>query len=103
MKQQNIDWPLVIEEWRDSGESQAAFCRNKNLSYWKFRDALKARSVGQQCSKSKGKTPFVKLPVEHLSENQKPRKAVKPWLVIQLGADGFRFELNFPGGHDVFS
>lgn len=39
-----VDWEEIIEEWRQSGKLQKAYCREKGLSYWTFRDKLKAQN-----------------------------------------------------------
>jgi hypothetical protein len=39
----HIDWNKIIEKWRSSGKKQRAFCQDEGLSYWTFRDKLKAR------------------------------------------------------------
>ena len=30
-------WEGIIEQWRESGKPQRAFCRAKKMSYWSFR------------------------------------------------------------------
>jgi hypothetical protein len=39
-----IDWNKNIKKWESSGKKQKAFCKDEGLSYWTFRDKLKAKS-----------------------------------------------------------
>jgi len=98
MKKQKTDWLLMIEQWQQSGENQAAFCRKRNLPYWSFRDALKRNSDKTKPQKSKKSTPFIKLPETNFPKNQKFPNPDKPWFAISLGSSGFRFEVNFTWG-----
>ncbi len=43
-EKQNHDWPRIVEEWKQSGLSQEAFCKSQNLSVWSLRDHCKTRN-----------------------------------------------------------
>jgi len=38
-----IDWNETIKRWKSSGKKQRTFCLDEGLSYWTFRDKLKAK------------------------------------------------------------
>jgi hypothetical protein len=49
-------WRKQIEDWRNSGLSQQAFCRNRGLSYHKFHYWRK-KLTGELVNKPVNKTP----------------------------------------------
>ncbi|MHC4780269.1 MAG: IS66 family insertion sequence element accessory protein TnpA [Planctomycetota bacterium] len=112
MKKQKYNWPQLIAQWQQSGQNQAAFCRDQGLSYWTFREALKKAdgkpgSNGKQKPRqprSKKEPAFVKLPTEDLTTEPTGNftsamiKDRKPWLSIFIGPKGFQFEINLKWG-----
>jgi hypothetical protein len=61
-KGKQFNWEESIEEWRHSGKTQRTYCREKGLSYWTFRDKLKAQS----------KNGFVRITKEKKTNNILP-------------------------------
>ena len=61
-KRQQVNWGEEIEEWQHSGKTQKAYCRGKGLSYWTFRNKLKAQS----------KNGFVRITKEKKTNNILP-------------------------------
>ena len=99
MKKQKIDWVSLVKEWQSSGESQTAFCQNRNLAYWTFRAHLKKiQAKPASPRRRKKETPFIQLPETNFPENQKLAKPDKPWFAISLGSSGFKLEVNFTWG-----
>jgi hypothetical protein len=43
-KEKKINWEEIMEDWRVSGKTQRAYCREKSISYWTFRDKLKTQN-----------------------------------------------------------
>lgn len=68
---------LMIEEWKQSGLSQKAFCREKNLRYYVFHYWYKVYRDGKGEAQS-GKPCFVPL---HLEGTSSPHPAMELILV----------------------
>ena len=50
-------WEGIIEQWRESGKPQRAFCQAKKMSYWSFRYWKKRI----ECPEANGKPEFVEI------------------------------------------
>jgi hypothetical protein len=57
-KRKQINWEENIEEWSHSGKPQRTYCREKGLSYWTFRDKLKAKNKNGFVRITKVKSPL---------------------------------------------
>jgi len=67
-------WSLIISAWRDSGLSQTAFCKSRNLSlsqftYWRAKILAKPEVDYQRSKATPGTSPFV--PVQTLPTQSK--------------------------------
>ncbi len=36
IRRSKADWECLVKEWRDSGQTQLAFCQERNLCYRQF-------------------------------------------------------------------
>ena len=63
-KGKQFNWEESIEEWRHSGKTQRTYCREKGLSYWTFRDKLKAQSKNGFVRITKEKSPLLSGQIE---------------------------------------
>lgn len=89
MENVHDQWSELIKKWQASGQSQRAFCREENLSYWQFRDYLK-KSGWQPAKKRKKKpTRLIQVNTKHL-----PNAVSQDFIAITYGAEGFRVKLN---------
>lgn len=69
-KGKQINWEESIEEWRHSGKPQRTYCREKELSYWTFRDKLKGKKKNGFVRITKEKSPQYEGQIELLVDRR---------------------------------
>ena len=69
-KGKQFNWEESIEEWRHSGKTQRTYCREKGLSYWTFRDKLKAQSKNGFVRITKQKSPLSAGQIDLVIDNR---------------------------------
>lgn len=53
------EWDQIINRWKLSGLSMAAYCRQTEISYWSFRENVRKRT--STVSKPDSSVPLVKI------------------------------------------
>ena len=75
-------WRRMIRQWKNSGQTQAEFCRRKRISLWSLRYWRN------------------RLPAKELVQERRPRSSFLPVRVIPTPAE-FGLEVQLRGGHVI--
>ncbi|MBN2254721.1 MAG: hypothetical protein JW736_03365 [Deltaproteobacteria bacterium] len=79
IKRTESDWGQVIDDWKKMNISMAAYCRQKEISYWSFRENIKKRT--EAVIKQASHSPLVKI-TPHLVSQPEPQNNDRITIVI---------------------
>ncbi|MDT0499183.1 hypothetical protein RM530_17710 [Algiphilus sp. W345] len=75
VRRSESDWRHLIQEWKQSGQSQAVFCASRGLalsSLCNWRRKLKSESVSSSGSPPREAAGFIELTAPMASEKESP-------------------------------
>lgn len=76
----DIEREELIEQWKESGKSKAAFCKASSISYYSFNDWIRRRNEKGK----KVKPSFVPLEIKTTSESNFATLILKNGITVNL-------------------
>ena len=87
-KEESTKWDYLYREWKGSGQKQRAFCEEKGIAYWTFKDQIKIlREMGVLKSAAK-KGAFVPVKIKAEADVANKDQEGQSYCEIRFGTGG---------------
>ena len=87
-KEESRKWANVYREWKGSGQKQRAFCEEKGIAYWTFKEQIKIlREMGELKSVAK-RGLFVPVKIKAETDAADKDQEGQSYCEIRFGTGG---------------